>query len=105
MQRDVVDLIEKTFKEDGILLTEDEAAQQVEDYLTEEAYKLANLKKIQKRLQTSSASTSTSATPAKSAETPKQSQPMKTLTNAVGTSRQLTSKERAILAFKGEKQS
>ena len=37
---DVVDLIERTFKEDGILLTVEEAAKEVEDYLIEEAMKI-----------------------------------------------------------------
>ncbi len=93
---DVVDLIERTFKEDGILMTVEEAAKEVEDHLVEEAMKITRIKKIQQRLQ-----------PAASASTPKSSgipekQPMKTLTNSVGASRPLTAKDRAILAFKGQ---
>lgn len=94
---DVVDLIERTFKEDGILMTVEEAAKEVEDHLVEEAMKITRIKKIQQRLQPAA-----SASTQKPSESPKQSQPMKTLTNAVGASRPLTVKERAILAFKGE---
>lgn len=97
--RDVVDLIEMKFKEDGTLLSVEDAAKEVENYLVEEATKLAQLNKIQKRTQ---------KPPAAGRESPeqqqatKQPQPMKTLTNAAGSTRKLSSKERAILAFKGE---
>jgi hypothetical protein len=96
---DVVELIESTFKKDGILLSVEEAAREVEEYLSEEAFKLTRLQKIQKRL-----APKPSPAPAPQQATPKtQSQPqMKTLTNSVGSSRPLTAKERAILAFKGE---
>jgi len=89
---DVVELIEQTFDKDGILLTVEEAAQQVEDYLMEEAMKLAKIKKIQQRL----------APPAAAASKPAPQQQLKTLTNSVSSSRQLSAKERAILAFKNE---
>lgn len=97
---DVVDLIEQTFKSEGVLLSVEEAAQAVEDHLIEEAMKIAKLKKIQQRL-----SPQTPAAPQKTPEGTNTKQPqqtLKTLTNSVGTSRQLTAKERAILAFKGE---
>ncbi len=55
--QDVVELIESTFHEGldddhpkGTVLTVEEAAQIVEDYLADEAEKLARLSKIQKRL-------------------------------------------------------
>ena len=100
---DVVELITETYNQDGVLLSVEEAAQQVEDYLVEEATKLARIDKIQKRL-AQTASTSTQATQSKTpAQTTKQPQPMRTLTNATASSRQLTAKERAIAAFKGEK--
>lgn len=93
---DVVELIERTFKQDGILLSVEDAAKQVEDYLVEEAFKLTKLKKIQQRL-----------TPAKPAEVqqepPKQPQTLKTLTNAVASSGKLSVRDRAIAAFKGQK--
>lgn len=102
--KDVVELITETYNKDGILLTVEEAAQQVEDYLTEEAYKLASLSKIQKRMQANASKQPTNATAQKTQpQTPKQPQPMKTLTNATASTRQLSAKERAILAFKGEK--
>lgn len=98
---DVVDLIEQTFKSEGVLLTVEEAAKAVEEHLVEEAMKYARLKKIQQRL-----TPTTSSAPSKSPDgnnASKQPQTLKTLTNAVGTSRQLSVRERAILAFKGEK--
>lgn len=97
---DVVELITKTYEEDGTLLSVEDAAQQVEDYLIEEAIKLTKINKIRQRLQPA-------GQPAKSnvqspASTPKQQQPMKTLTNQNASSRQLSARERALLAFKGE---
>jgi hypothetical protein len=92
---DVVELITKTFDEDGILLTVEEAAQQVEDYLIDEALKLSKLKKIQQRMQPASTQ------PQKSTAQPQQQQ-MKTLTNSVGSNRPLSAKERALLAFEGK---
>jgi len=99
--KQVVKLIEDTFNKDGILLTVEEAAQEVENYLVEENYKMAsNIDKIKKRMATANASQSKSEvkTQASKAVTPG----MKTLTNATASSRQLSAKERAILAFKGE---
>lgn len=95
--KDVVELIEKTFKADGVLLSVEEAAREVENHLVEEAIKLARLKKIQSRLQTPA----TTPVAAKLTED-KKPQTLQTLTNAMGTSRKLSSTERAILAFKGE---
>lgn len=102
---DVVDLIERTFKEEGTLLTVEQAAQAVEDHLVEEAMKISKIKKIQERLKpvqkpTAAQSQATGA-PQQSPSAQPQAQ-MKTLTNAVGSTRPLTAKERALLAFKGE---
>lgn len=98
--KDVVELIERTFNENGTLLTVEDAARQVEEYLTDEAYKLSKTGKIQKRLQPVAP---VAAAPAQQPQsTPKQPQPVKTLTNSISSSRQLSAKERAILAFKGE---
>lgn len=101
--KDVVDLITQTYEKDGILLSVEEAAQEVEAYLEEESLKISRIQKIQKRLQESASKTSE----VKAGKTPaspgtKQPQPMKTLTNQGSTPRQLSAKERAILAFKGE---
>lgn len=101
--KDVVDLIEQTYHKDGVLLSVEEAATQVEDYLVEEGAKLAQIDKIKKRMMQAvapKASSSTAQTPA--AKSQQQQQPMKTLTNAASSTRQLSAKERAILAFKGE---
>lgn len=99
--KDVVDLIEQTYHRDGVLLSTEEAAQLVEDHLVERYTKIAQIDKIKRKLPTVApkAMTSTAQTPAANT---KQPQPMKTLTNATSSSRQLSAKERAILAFKGE---
>jgi antitoxin component of RelBE/YafQ-DinJ toxin-antitoxin module len=90
---DVVELIERTFNEEGRLLTVEEAATAVEEYLIEEATKLSRLGKIQKRLQTP-----------QQVSKPQQSaaNQMKTLTNGVGAQKPLSARERALLAFKGD---
>jgi hypothetical protein len=95
---DVVDLIEKTFAADGVLLTVEEAAEQVESYLIDEALKIARIKKIQQRL----APQSQSQAQARSQTGVPQQQQLKTLTNQVASNRQLSARERALLAFKGE---
>jgi hypothetical protein len=96
---DVVELIEKTYAEEKRLLSVEEASQLVEDYLVDEALKLANIGKIKKRL---SAAPAVQAKAETQTPTTKQPQTMKTLTNATASTRQLSAKERAILAFKGE---
>lgn len=98
---DVVELIEETFKQDGILLTVEEAAGQVEEYLVEEAMKLARLKKIQSKLQPTPSKTE-AAKPAEAKIEGKQPQP-KTITNTMSGNRPLSARERAMLAFSGEK--
>lgn len=99
--KEVVDLITKTFDKDGILLTVEEAAQEVENYLVEENFKMStSINKIKQRMAAANASASKSDE--KTQASTKQQQTMKTLTNATASSRQLSAKERAILAFKGE---
>lgn len=97
--KDVVELIEATYKEENRLMSVEEAAQEVEEYLADEAWKLAQTKKIKSRYSSSSATNTNTET-----QTPKttQQQPMKTLTNSVGSTRKLTSVERAKLAFEGK---
>lgn len=110
---DVVDLIVKTFESGlddkrpkGTLLSVEEAAQMVEEHLAEEAFKLVNLSKVKKRLASQAVATATTTTSGKQAASPPgEKQPtttMKTLTNRDGSARTLSSRERAILAFKGE---
>lgn len=96
---DVVDLIKQTYEKDGRVLPVELAAQKVEDYLVEEATKLTRIGKIKKRLE-QSAQTERAQKPQATTKQPQQS--MKTLTNANSSTRQLSAKERAILAFKGE---
>lgn len=97
--REVVKLIEETYAKDGVLLSVEEAAQEVENYLVEENLKMYNkIEKIRKRAQQVAPGVASAKTsPAN------QSQPqMKTLTNAVASSRQLSARERALLAFEGK---
>lgn len=103
--QDVVDLITQTYEKDGILLTNEEAAKEVEDYLVEEAMKLTQIEKIKSRM----VANAKAAVPAPEAQkqapaTLNQAQtPAKTLTNAIGTQRKMTTRERAIARFNGEK--
>lgn len=99
---DVVELIEKTYSTEGVLLTVEEASQAIEDYLVEEAIKIAKLRKIQERLKPQAAVAPTAKAETKSQKPLEQPQTMKTLTNGTASSRQLTTRERAILAFKGQ---
>ncbi len=99
--KDVVDLIERTYHQDGILLSVEEAAQQVEDYLVEESLKLAKIEKIRQKLHSVAPKAPSSQAQQPAPKSPQQ-QPMKTLTNATSSSRQLSARERALLAFKGE---
>lgn len=103
----VVSLIEETFKAEGYVMTEEEAAKEVEEYLVTEAVRMAGLEKVKKKL-----------APAPAEEAPKESQPaltkqsqpqqqIKTLTNSVNSTagRRLSEKERrerAILAAQGK---
>lgn len=93
-------LIEETYNKDGILMSVEEAAQEVENYLMEESYNtISRIDKLKKRL--AQASAAPAKTEVKTQAAPQQTQ-MKTLTNATSSSRQLSARERALLAFKGE---
>lgn len=96
---DVVELIERTFKEDGVLLTVEEACREVESYLEEETLKLTRLKKIQAKLQQNQSKADDKKEVKQESQ---QQQQAKTLTNNISTTRRLTAKERAILAFEGK---
>lgn len=106
---DVVELIERTYKEEGILLSNEEAAQQVEEYLTEELTSRASqISKIKQRLTQGSASQAQANKQSQAVASPKEPQSpktMTTLTNATASTRKLSAKERAILAFRGESKS
>lgn len=101
---DVVDLIERTYKEDGILLGNEEAAQMVEDYLIEEAMKITQISKIKSRMQQAQDALTKKVEQKQTppTETKPQQQQMKTLTNNASASRPLSARERAIAKFKGE---
>ena len=97
--KEVVRLIEKTYQQDGVVMSVEEAAQEVENYLVEENFKMASsIGKIKRRM---TANASQQPSDGK-IQANKQTQGMKTLTNSASSSRQLSAKERAILAFKGE---
>ena len=94
--QEVVRLIERVFNEEGTILSVEEAAKTVENALLEQTIKqmqrLNQVKKIQSKL--------APALVAEKLTTP--AKPGKTLTNAMGVSRQLTARERAILAFNNQ---
>lgn len=98
---DVVELIEKTYAEDGILLSNEDAAKQVEQELVSRISKYAQLSKIQQKNQTQNTKASPKAAVQPETQA-KQPQPAKTLTNNLGGARQLSVRERAILAFQGK---
>lgn len=93
---DVVELITRTFDESGKLLTVEQAANMVENELFEEAVKIASLGKVRAKL-------APQLTPEIIQEAKKEKQPATTLTNNMSSKRPMTSRERAIAVFKGEK--
>ena len=95
---DVVELIEETFKQDGRVMSVEEACREVEDHLVEKLSQYSQINKIQQRLKAAQSASS----PKQPGQSSQPQQPKPTLTNAVGTSKKLSAKERAILAFKGE---
>jgi hypothetical protein len=97
--QEVVKLIETEFNETGEQLDIDEACRLVEAEYEERFNKMTSLKKVQTPLK---APTEQPTETAKTQAPNQQSQQMKTLTNAVGSTRQLSAKERAILAFEGK---
>lgn len=101
-EKKVVSYIEKVWKEEGIVLDVEEATKDVEDYLTDEAIKLAKLKKVQDKLAPKQTQQS-QATKASAPAAPNSPVVPKTLTNKMGVhGKPLSAKERAILAFKGQ---
>jgi hypothetical protein len=97
-EREVVNLIVRTFDEDGILLSAEEAAREVEEYLVNEAIRLTKLNKIQQKLAPKVAPAPQVQKAAESNQKPQ----MKTLTNSVNSSAKMSARERAILAFQGK---
>jgi hypothetical protein len=97
---DVVELIETTFKEEGRVMSVQEAADEIEKYLEEEAYKLSQLKKIQSKIKPALKETSSPDGKVEVKFQAKQQQ--KTLTNALGATKPLSARDRAILAAQGK---
>lgn len=95
---DVVELIEKTFAEDGVVMSVEDAAKEVESYLVDEAMKITQIDKIKKRMAASKASEL--KTDEKKPQT-EQKQPMKTLTNATSATRKMSARERAVARANG----
>lgn len=106
----VVALIEETFKADGYVMTEEEAAREVEEHLAEEAIRMASLEKVKKKLAPPPAEeppTSQGSMPAPQKQAPSQQPQLRTLSNAVNSTatRRLSDRERrerAILAAQGK---
>lgn len=101
--KDVVELIERTYKTDGVLLSIEEAATEVENFLVEESLnQVSRIDKIKKRLAQNAASTAAPKAEEKKTQAKPADTQMKTLTNAQASTRKLSAKERAVLAFKNE---
>lgn len=101
MHEAVTELIKETFDSEGRLMDVEEAAQQIEDYLVEEGYSFAQLKKVQAKL---------APKPVEPEQTQQTQKPaITTLTNRVEQEQpkqRLSDKERrarAIAAMRGEK--
>lgn len=110
----VVKLIRETFEADKTIMDMEEAAREVEEYLTDRYVELAKLKKIQTKLtptqqaaqaevkQQQSAPAKVSTTPAAAKQTNTLSHTMAPSSRAATTERER--KQRAILAFEGKLQ-
>lgn len=96
----VTKYIEETYKDEGRVLTVQDAATFIENELLEQAIAMAKLSKVQTKLGL------TPVTPDEKPQQTQQQQPIKTLTNGmVPSSKPLNAKdrrERAILAFQGK---
>lgn len=99
--QEVVKLIEVEFNETGEQLDIEEAMRLVEaEYESQFDKRFKGLNKVQKRFQAGNTQQAPEAE--KTLAPNQQPQTMKTLTNTVGSTRQLSAKERAILAFEGK---
>lgn len=110
-----VELIKLNFEKEGTLMSIEEALESVEDYLIDEAVRVAKLKKVQAKLtpaqeqavaEAVQTQTTASAPKTHAPSIIEKTQPMKTLTHrdTVSVTKPLSGKdrrERAILAFQG----
>lgn len=94
---EIVKLITRIYERDGKLLSVERAAQLVEQEIIDRALNLTKINKIKQRL-SANASAQKQSEPAAKTSSPQ----MKTLTNSVSTTKPLSSRERAILAAKGQ---
>lgn len=106
MQSAVVELIEQTYNTTGRLMDMAEAAKEVETYLVDEAYRMAQLPKVQSRLKPQPPVEVEPKVAAPSAQKPAVTTQLKTLTNNMETQPAKRTSEheriaRAIAAFKG----
>lgn len=96
----VVELIKQTFDTSGVLMSIEDAAKEVENYLIEEGIRKANLKKVKAKL-----TPIEQVQEVQKQQTKQLSPQVKTLTNdMVASSKPLSDRERkqrAIMAFKG----
>lgn len=94
---DVVELIQQTFEKDGYLMTIEEAAKEVEEYLVDELVRTTQKsKKVQSRLRPATADQSAQASQARPAQAE-----LKTLTNQTSSTKPMTARERAIAVMEG----
>lgn len=98
---DVVELITRTYEKEGILLSVEEAAEEVEKYLEQETEKLTKTNKLRRKLSQTSQGQPVKQTQSRQ-QTQSPAQGPKTLTNRMTSTRQLSARERAIMAAKGE---
>lgn len=100
-EKDVVQLITDTYAEEKRLMTIEEAAKEVEDFLLETLAPVARLSKIQQRI---AANKDKKEAPVSAPKTEtEQKQNTKTLTNSISTNRPMSARERAIAAFQGNR--
>lgn len=109
MSEDVVELITRTFEKEGVLLSVQEAAREVEEYAVEEAIKLSKIKKLQDKFGIKTPNPGAVKSPesqtvssAQAKQEPGNTVQAKTLSNSMNATRKLTSRERAILAAQGK---
>lgn len=103
----VVNLIEETFKSEGRIMTADEAAQEVEDYLLDEAMRVAGMRKVQARLRPPEQVTQGAVEMPQGQRSPQAPQGLTNLNNQATSSptpplSEKDRKARAILAFNGQ---
>lgn len=102
--QDVVDLIVRTHKEEGYVMTGEEAAKEVENYLTDSLYDTYNrIDKLKKRIAQANPTSAVAKPVQQKIDATEQTQTgAKTLTNNMTAAPKLSGRERAILAAQGK---